>query len=35
MSAFDDIYENMILDARGDLRRTNAEKIEAFDIDSN
>jgi hypothetical protein len=26
MSALGGIYENMILDARGDLRRTNAER---------
>jgi hypothetical protein len=34
MSALDGIYENMILDARGNLRRTNAEKKGLFDLDT-
>jgi hypothetical protein len=34
MSALDGIYENMILDARGNLRRTNAENKGLFDLDT-
>jgi hypothetical protein len=34
MSALHGIYENMILDARGDLRRRNAEKKGSFDLDT-